>query len=67
MKDKKASPTNTAPAAPSKPSPSPKAGLSSDFNRLSDSELALLKKAARSFREATERDYPHIKFAFPKD
>ena len=50
------------PVEPSKPSPSQKDRQSPDSNLLTDSEFALLKKAALSSRESTKKLYPHIKF-----
>ena len=50
------------PVEPSKPSPSQKDRQSLDSNLLTDSEFALLKKAALSSRESTKKLYPHIKF-----
>ena len=50
------------PVEPSEPSPSQKDRQSLDSNLLTDSEFALLKKAALSSRESTKKLYPHIKF-----
>ena len=50
------------PVEPSKPSPSQKDRQSPDSNLLTDSEFALLKKAALSSRESTKSLFPKIKF-----
>ena len=51
------------PVEPSEPSPSQKDRQSPDSNLLTDSEFALLKKAALSSRESTKKLFPEVKFA----
>ena len=54
--------TTDATPPPVEPSLSQKDRQSPDSNLLTDSEFALLKKAALSSRESTKKLYPHIKF-----
>ena len=54
--------TTDATPPPVEPSPSQKDRQSPDSNLLTDSEFALLKKAALSSRESTKSLFPKIKF-----